>query len=224
MSKVVPDDREARVFYEDARVMRGSRIRVVLWLLGLTLAWKVVECSVSLAAALSAHSPVLLAFGSDSLVELVSAAVVLFQFTPRFTLAEHHAHRAAAVLLIVLVGIVAGTSVYSLRSAYAPDVSRAGILITAASLAVMPGIAWLKRLEARRLHNAALAADAVQSATCSYLALIALAGLGANAIFHVGQLDSFAAFLCLPFLLREAWLAWRGDGCGHRSPHRHPSV
>jgi hypothetical protein len=34
-----------------------------------------------------------------------------------------------------------------------------------------------------------LAADAVQSATCAYLALIALAGLAINAAFHVALFD-----------------------------------
>lgn len=190
---------------------------IVIWLQSATLAWKVVECAVSLAAARAAHSPVLLAFGSDSLVELISAAVVLLQFTPRMPLAEHHAHRAAAFLLVVLAGIVGGTALYSLRFGQAPQISAAGIAITAASLLVMPGLAILKRREARRLKNAALAADAVQSAACSYLALVALAGLGANALFHFGQLDTFAALLALPILMREAWHAWRGDGCQHQA-------
>ena len=39
-----------------------------------------IECGVSLYAAAAAHSPSLLAFGSDSLVELLSAAVVLLRY------------------------------------------------------------------------------------------------------------------------------------------------
>ena len=55
------------------------RSHAVLWLQTVTLAWMLIECGVSLYAAASAHSPSLLAFGSDSLVELLSAAVVLLQ-------------------------------------------------------------------------------------------------------------------------------------------------
>ena len=48
-----------------------------LWLQSVTLAWMLVECGVSAYAAITAHSPAMFAFGSDSLVELLSAAVVL---------------------------------------------------------------------------------------------------------------------------------------------------
>ena len=50
----------------------------VFWLQGVTLLWMVIEFGVSAYAAITAHSPAMLAFGSDSLVELVSAAVVSF--------------------------------------------------------------------------------------------------------------------------------------------------
>ena len=57
-----------------------------------------------------------------------------------------------------------------------PETSRMGMAIMVAALIAMPALAWLKRLEARRSNNAALAADAVQSATCAYLALVTLVG------------------------------------------------
>src|SRR5271168_4398141 len=44
------------------------RTNAVLWLQGVTLAWMLVECGASLYAAAKAHSPALLAFGSDSFV------------------------------------------------------------------------------------------------------------------------------------------------------------
>jgi hypothetical protein len=40
----------------------------VLWIQGVTLAWMLVEFGVSTYAAITAHSPAMLAFGSDSLV------------------------------------------------------------------------------------------------------------------------------------------------------------
>ena len=55
-----------------------SRILLLQWV---TLCWMVVECSVALTAAWKARSVSLLAFGSDSLVEVISAVVVLLQFT-----------------------------------------------------------------------------------------------------------------------------------------------
>src|ERR1039458_758945 len=61
-----------------ARAPRPSR--TVLWLQSVTLAWMTVEVGVSAYAAITAHSPAMLAFGSDSLVELLSATVVLLQW------------------------------------------------------------------------------------------------------------------------------------------------
>src|SRR3984957_21299973 len=79
----------------------------VFWLQGVTLVWMLVEFGVSAYAAATAHSPAMLAFGSDSLVELVSAAVVLLQWVPGASISERRASRASGVLLFVLAFVVA---------------------------------------------------------------------------------------------------------------------
>src|SRR3954453_22010905 len=71
-----------------AQSRENRRPTTAVWLQLATLAWMLVECGVSLYAALAAHSPALLAFGSDSLVELLSAAVVLLQSSPALSLSE----------------------------------------------------------------------------------------------------------------------------------------
>jgi divalent metal cation (Fe/Co/Zn/Cd) transporter len=78
----------------------------------------------------------------------------------------------------------------------------------------MPGLAWLKRREAKKLGNAALRADAAQSATCAYLAAVTLTGLAAYALWHVAWMDSAAALLAVPVLVVEGRRTWRGEGCG----------
>jgi divalent metal cation (Fe/Co/Zn/Cd) transporter len=186
----------------------------VYWLQGVTLAWMLVEFGVSAYAAITAHSPALLAFGCDSLVELMSATVVLLQWVPGVSISERKATRAASVLLFVLAIVVAGTAIASLALRQRPETSRAGIAITLAALLAMPVLAWLKRREARRSGNTALAADATQSATCAYLALIALVGLAVNAIFHVAWFDAAAALAATPILIQEGRLAWQGQICG----------
>jgi divalent metal cation (Fe/Co/Zn/Cd) transporter len=186
----------------------------LLWLQSITVAWMLIECGVSAFAAWTAHSPAILAFGVDSLVELLSAVVVLLQFAPAFAISEHKAARASGVLLFLLAFVVAGMAVVSLALRIHPEVSRAGIGITIAALIVMPMLAKFKRREARRSRNAALAADAVQSATCTYLAMIALAGLACNAAFHIPWIDSLAALAAIPILIHEGRSAWRGQACG----------
>jgi hypothetical protein len=191
-----------------------GRSSTVFWLQGITLMWMLVECGLSLYAAAAAQSPAMLAFGSDSFVELLSAGVVLLQFLPQFSISERVAARAAGALLFALAFIVCVMATVSLALRLRPETSRLGIGITVAALIVMPIFAGLKRREARRSNNPALAADAVQSATCAYLAAIALAGLLINALFHIARFDSLAALVALPLLLKEGRAAWHGKTCG----------
>lgn len=191
-----------------------ARPAAILWLQILTLAWMLVEFGVSAYAAASARSPAMLAFGSDSMVELLSAAVVLLQWVPGTSISERKAGRAASVLLFTLIAVVATTAVAALALKLRPETSRTGIAITVAALIAMPVFAWMKRREARRSGNAALAADAVQSAACAYLAGITLFGLAMNAVFHVAWFDSLAALAAVPLLVKEGRAAWRGQTCG----------
>jgi divalent metal cation (Fe/Co/Zn/Cd) transporter len=188
--------------------------QAVLWLQGVTLAWMILECGVALYAAQAAHSVVLLAFGSDSLVELLSASVVLLAFAPRLRISPERASRWAAVLLFVLAGMVALTSGIALVRGVHAESSNLGVVITVAALIVMPVLAWAKRKLARTTGSGALAADAVQSATCAWLAAGTLAGLTANAIFHLRWIDSVVALAVLPILVIEGRRALRGESCG----------
>jgi hypothetical protein len=183
------------------------------WLQGVTLTWMLVELGVSAYAAVTARSPVMMAFGSDSLVELLSAAVVLAQAFPRTSISEPKAARLAACLLFALALVVTAAALGSLALGLHPESSRSGIAITIAALIAMPVLAALKRREAHRSANSALAADAVQSATCAYLAFIALAGVAVNALFHIPWFDSVAALIAVPILVKEARSAWQGHFC-----------
>jgi len=186
----------------------------VLWLQGITLAWMLVECGVSLYAAALAHSPAMLAFGSDSLIELFSATVVVLQLLPHFPLSQERANRIAGLLLFALAGVVAVISMTALALRAYPETTRLGMAITAAALIAMPILAWLKNREALRTHNPALRADAVQSATCAYLAGITFVGLAANAVLGIAWFDSVAALVAVPLLFKEGKVAWRGESCG----------
>ena len=186
----------------------------MLWLQGVTLTWMLVELAVSIYAATHAHSPALLAFGSDSFVEVLSAVVVMLQWVPRFPLSQLRATRLASVLLFLLALVVAGIATASLLMRQRPEVSYVGMGITVAALIAMPLLATAKRREARRTGNKALAADAVQSATCAYLALITLCGLAVNALFGIAWFDSVTALVAIPFLVKEGREAWQGHSCG----------
>src|SRR6185437_7854074 len=185
----------------------------VFWLQGVTLGWMSIEFGVAIYAAAKAHSPALLAFGSDSIVELICAVVVLLQWIPGISISERKAARTASVLLFILAPVVSTVAIASLAVGLHPEPSGAGIAITIAALFAMPILAWLKRHEAHRSGNIALAADAAQSATCGYLALVTLIGLAINAFLHVSWFDAAAALAAVPILFIEGRSAWNGDTC-----------
>jgi len=196
---------------DDSCLMHSTTARQAIWLQWITLVWMSLECAGSLFAAARAHSVALLAFGSDSLIELLSAGVVLMQFLPRFPLKKRHAERSAAVLLFALAVIVVCTALLA-RGSHVES-SPLGIAITAIALIGMPTLAWLKRRQARVLNNRALAADAAQSATCAYLAAVTLAGLASFALWRISWVDTVAALAAVPILLVEGRRTWLGLGC-----------
>src|SRR5260370_20500111 len=175
--------------------------RRVLRLQVLTIAWMTVEAVVSLAAAWNSHSPALFAFGGDSLVEVLSAAVVFWRF--RFELNEVRVARIAGALLFMLAGLVVLTSVLNFLGYREAQRSPVGIGILLAAAVVMPWLATRKRKLAAITSSSALKADAVESALCGYMAWIALAGLAVNAIWGKSWADPLAALALTPLILRE---------------------
>jgi divalent metal cation (Fe/Co/Zn/Cd) transporter len=111
-------------------------------------------------------------------------------------------------------GVVTLTALGALLFRIQSEPSFLGIGITAAALFVMPLLAWGKRRVGRTTNNRAMAADAVQSATCAYLAALTIAGLGINALFHIHWVDSAAALAVVPILIIEGRRAMHGEGCG----------
>lgn len=113
----------------------------VLWLQGITLVWMLVETAVSLYSAQEARSVALLAFGSDSLVELLSASLALLSFIPAVSLHKECAERWAGILLFTLASVVTLTAAASLFLRLQPEASCLGLAIAVAALFVMPLLA-----------------------------------------------------------------------------------
>ena len=102
-------------------------VGTVPWLQGITLGWMTVECAVSLYSAKAAHSAALLAFGTDSFVELLSALVALFSFIPSFPLTKERAARWAGILLFVLAAGVGAAAITALSRGIKPETSWAAL-------------------------------------------------------------------------------------------------
>jgi divalent metal cation (Fe/Co/Zn/Cd) transporter len=201
----------------EQNVISPGALRRVLWIQTLTLIWMAVEAVASLGAAWMARSPALLAFGGDSAIELLSAAVVFWGFySPSHREhAEKRAGRIAGSLLFMLAIFITTTSVLTFLGRVETRPSPFGIALLALAAIIMPWLAAQKRQLSIRTGSAALRADAAESEVCGYLALIALAGLAVNAVWKVSWADPVAALALLPLILREGWEARKGKPCAH---------
>jgi divalent metal cation (Fe/Co/Zn/Cd) transporter len=192
-------------------------IRRIRRIQAITIVWMSAEAGASLSAAWIARSPALLAFGGDSAIELLSAIVVLRRFRVRASQehAERHASRIAAGLLFVLAAYVAIASALTLLGYSEPRPTSLGMLILLAAAVGMPFLAREKRKLSAATGSAALRADAAESALCAYLSMIALVGLGINAVWHVIWADPVAALVITPVILWEGCESIRGKACAH---------
>ena len=198
------------------QVPATATLRRIHQLQAVTIVWMIVEVCVSLSAAWMARSPALLAFGGDSVIELLSAGVVLWRFRERSRAeqVERQAARIAGALLLSVAGCVAIASAVSLLGYHEPQPSYMGLTVLAGAAVIMPWLARQKRQLSAITKSAALRADAAESALCAYLSWIALVGIALNAIWHIAWADATAALIILPLIVREAFQAMRGRVCG----------
>ena len=194
------------------RVRLGRRAQL---LAGASVAYNVVEAVVAVLAGLAAGSVALVGVGLDSVVEVSSGLVVLWQFRSRLPESrERQALRLMALSFFALAAYVGVESVRALVSGGEPEASPVGIGLAIASLLVMPFLSWAQRRTGRALGSQAVVADSTQTLLCTYLSAVLLAGLVLNATLGWGWADPVAGLVIAAVAVREGLAAWRGEGCG----------
>lgn len=187
------------------------RIRIVV---AITIVWNVVEAIVALLAGAAATSAALVGFGLDSVVEVLSAAAVAWQFSARDPeKRERTALRIIAVSFFALAAYVSVDAVLSLTGLREPEHSPVGIVLAALSLVVMPFLSWVERRTGRELGSASAVADSKQTLICAFLSAAVLVGLLLNSVLGWAWADSVAALVIAVFAMREGIEAWKGDAC-----------
>src|SRR5213082_2871973 len=122
----------------------GTGIRVEYF----SSAWMIVEVLGSIGLGLMAGSFALLAFGGDSLIELISGFAVLNHLRRDVTGDEVQSRRTESVttaLLFTLIPVIGLGAVYSYVSGTRPEGSPLGIAIAVGAVIVMPYLWWEKR-------------------------------------------------------------------------------
>ncbi len=184
------------------------------WLAGASVAYNGAEAVLAISAGVVAGSAALVGFGLDSVVEVSSGLVILWQFRHRLPESrEQQALRLIALSFFALAAYVAQDSVRALVSGAEPDASPVGIALAATSLVIMPFLSWAQRRTGRALHSNAVVADSTQTLLCTYLSAVLLAGLGLNATLGWRWADPLAGLVIAAVALKEGLDAWRGEGC-----------
>jgi divalent metal cation (Fe/Co/Zn/Cd) transporter len=195
----------------DDRLRLGRRARL---LAGASVAYNGVEAVVAILAGVAAGSAALVGFGLDSVVEVSSGLVILWQFGHHLPESrERQAQRLIAVSFFALAAYVVQDSVRSLLAGADPDVSRVGIALAALSLLVMPLLSRAQRRTGTALRSAAVVGDGTQTLLCAYLSAVLLGGLLLNAAFGWGWADPLAGLVIAAVAVKEGREAWRGDAC-----------
>jgi len=204
---------EIRLGVETSSVDRARWRHTALALAWATIAWNSLEAIIAIASGAAAGSIALVGFGLNSIVEVGSAVVVVWQFSGPDAEREQRALKLIAGSFFIFTAYVAGQAAWDLVARSQPDESVPGIVLAALSLIVMPGLAVAKRRLGRRMGSRTVVADGGQTMLCSYLSAILLVGLVANATLGWWWADPIAALVIAALAVREGREAWRGEVC-----------
>jgi divalent metal cation (Fe/Co/Zn/Cd) transporter len=177
-----------------------------------SLAWMTVECAVAIYSGVAAWSLALLAFGGDSLIELLSSFAVAqhlrTSLTGRPSSTAHAENKRSewvtALLLLSLIPVIGLAAVYSFLSGIKPESSVLGIAVAVAAVVIMPVLWFEKKRIGTAVDCLPLTIDAVESATCFWMSTALVSGLAINYIWRISWIDYLATFVILVFVAREA--------------------
>ncbi|AXK46562.1 cation transporter [Brachybacterium saurashtrense] len=188
--------------------------RRIRWVVAATITYNVIEAVIALAAGRAASSSALIGFGLDSIVEVLSAAAVAWQFAgPDPQRRERIALPVIAVAFFALALVVTVDALRSLLGTGAAEHSSVGIALAAVSVVLMPAFSLFERRTGRELGSASAVADSKQTLICAYLSAAVLMGLVANSLLGWSWADPVAALIIAVFAVREGVEAWRGEAC-----------
>lgn len=199
---------------------RSELIRQAFWLEYITLAWMIIEAVVAIAAGIAADSLVLTAFGIDSGIELASAAILVWRLTVELRhgrvfaeKAERSASRIGGVLLFALAAYVIASAGFKLWARQGAEFSLPGLIIAVLAIPIMYYLSRRKLRAAAALESHALRADAVESLTCGWLALVVVGALVTQHFVGAWWIDPLASLGIVWFLIREGREAWQNKIC-----------
>lgn len=187
-----------------------------LYLEYFTIAYNILEATVSIIFGSIASSIALIGFGLDSIVESLSGLVLIWRLRQHGKISavaeertERKAVRFVALTFFILGAYILFQSVKKLVIVEIPEPSLPGIIIASVSIVVMPLLMWQKYKTGKQVDSRALVADSKETLACGFLSAALLIGLGANYLFGFWQADPIVGLIIVLFLFREGWQGWK---------------
>jgi cation diffusion facilitator family transporter len=184
--------------------------RRALFLSYFTLAYNIVEFVLSIIAGVLSGSIALIGFGLDSLIESLSAGVMVWRFRNQGKISkeeeeriEHRAEKLVGYTFFILAIFIVYESVKKLIVSEIPEPSLFGIFIALASIIIMPILYRMKYRTGKSLNSKSLIADSKETLACAFLSVALLIGLGSNYLFGFWQADPIVGLVIAIFLIRE---------------------
>jgi divalent metal cation (Fe/Co/Zn/Cd) transporter len=196
----------------EATTTRHDRIVAAIRWCALSVTWALLVAFTSLGAGFAANSTALVGFGLSSLVDGMASTILVRRFRhERLDLRpsdelERRAAQAIGVILLLIAVYLSVRAVKALADGSGPEASPLGVVLTGASVIVLPVLAIAKLRLAGPLGSQALRADGVLSAAGAVLAAATLVGLVLNTTLDLWWADSVAALMIAAVLMREGRL------------------
>jgi divalent metal cation (Fe/Co/Zn/Cd) transporter len=199
---------------------RAAVIRRGFGLEWLSVIWMSIEAIVAVSAGTAVGSLTLTAFGLDSVIELLSAGVLIWRLTVELRQGqdfsertERLASRMSGGLLFALAAYIVTGAAWSIWTQQGDTFSVPGLVVAILAMPIMVFLARQKLEVAEVLASGAMRADAMESITCGWLSLVVVVGQIADFLLDAWWVDPLASLGILWFVIREAREAYAGDSC-----------
>src|SRR5437879_3394258 len=122
-----------------AAIRAGIRAEIV------TIVWMILEAALAIFAGVRARSVLVTAFGIDSVIELLSASVLLWRIrnesSPRAEAIERRAAAISGVLLVMLCLYIVTSAGVGIAQRIDPEQSVLALVVSASAVLLMPLLA-----------------------------------------------------------------------------------
>jgi divalent metal cation (Fe/Co/Zn/Cd) transporter len=183
-----------------------------VWLEAASMVWTLTVAVAALGAGIVASSIALVGLGLDSAIELLTAAIVVWQLRRGRGTGEKRAAGLIAVTFLAGAAYLTAESTHELASHQQSAHSAAGLAISSAALVVLAVLALAKRRVGQALGSVTLRADAAETGLSAAAAAAALLGTGLDDWFGWWWTVPAAGLAIAALAIMEGIHTWRHRG------------